>query len=362
MENNQKFNFIRDFTPIWFATILGFGGIALATNLIVRIFNIFWLSPINVFLVYFNFALFILLFSVWILKAIFYFNFLTGELKHPVIAGFHSLMPAATIMVAIVFSKLGEPFSLWQYQNISILFWIIGAAFEFILLTITIYFLITNEKMNINFINGGWLVPPVAALLTPIAGLKLVEFISNKALAINILWINYFFFGAGAFVFLLIAVALFSKIFFFERLNPKIFPSLWIILVPFSLMALSLSMFAKESSDYLFPEFKNALMAITFLVNPMLIGTGIWLLVLLIILTYYYLKRIELPYGVGWWAFVFPTASVSIASLNQAVIFKQAFFAYSGLGIYLFLIIITLIVLYRTIRGCLTKEFFKPVQ
>jgi len=353
----QKFHFIKNFTPIWFATVLGFGGIAISSVLVAKIFNVLWLNPFAIFLVYFNLVLFIFLFLVWALKAILYFDSLIGELKHPAMAGFHSLMPAAVIMISINFSKLGQVLSLWHYQGVSILFWIIGAVFEFVLLTLSIYFLIVNEKMNINFVNGGWLVPPVAALLTPIAGVKLVEFISNLPLAKSILWINYFFFGAGIFVFLLIAVALFSKIFFFERLEPKIFPSFWIILVPFSLMALSLSLFAKEASNYL-PEFQNTLMGMTSLVNPMLIGAGIWLLVLLIVLTYHYFKRVELPYGVGWWAFIFPTGSVSIASLNQSVLVNQSFFAWCGLGIYCFLIIITLAVLVRTIKGFLAKESF----
>ncbi len=83
----------------------------------------------------------------------------------------------------------------------------------------------------------------------------------------------------------------------------------------------------------------------------MLIGTGVWLLILLIVLTFHYLKKIELPYGLGWWAFVFPTASVSIASLNHAVLVGQSFFAYCGLGVYLLLIAITLTVLSKTIKS-----------
>ncbi len=345
----QKFNFIKMFNPIWFATVLGFGGIALASVLVGKLFNVPWLNSFSVFLVYFNLALFIFLFLVWTLKAVFYFNSLNKELKHPVMAGFHSLMPAATVMISINFSKLGSVLSLWNYQTTSILFWIVGATIEFVLLTLTIYFLIVNEEMHINFVNGGWLVPPVAALLTTIAGLKLVEYISISFLAESVLWINSFFFGVGFFVFILMATALFNKIFFLKRLDPKVFPSLWIILVPFSLIALSLSLFADKISTYL-PNLKNGLMGINCLVNPMLIGVSIWLLITLVILTHHYLRRIKLPYGVGWWAFIFPTASVSIASLNQAVLFEQRFFAYCGLIIYLFLIVISVIVSIRTIK------------
>ncbi|MBN1366136.1 MAG: hypothetical protein JW976_15130 [Syntrophaceae bacterium] len=117
----------------------------------------------TVILVYFNFFLLLYLFAIWLIRAILYFEGLITDLKHPIVAGFHSLMPAAVIMISINFSRLGIPLSLWQYQAIAVAFWIIGAVFELILLTLTIYFLIINEKMNVNFMNGGWLVPPVAA-------------------------------------------------------------------------------------------------------------------------------------------------------------------------------------------------------
>jgi C4-dicarboxylate transporter/malic acid transport protein len=346
--------YLKNFTPIWFAAVLGFGGIALATVLTAKIFDAAWLNPMAIFLVYFNLALLIFLFIIWLARSLIYLSILIKELKHPVMAGFHSLMPAAIVMVSINFSNIGPQFSLWGYQDISIIFWIIGAVFEIILLTVTIYFLIINDEMHINFLNGGWLVPPVAALLTTVAGLSIVPFFGGSALGQGVLWINYFFFGIGVFIFLLIAMSIFGKIFFAERLDPKVFPSLWIIMVPFSLMSLSLSLFVNSTGQYM-PGVEDALMGISLLINPMLIGIGIWLLILLIILSYYYLRRIELPYGVGWWAFIFPTASVAIASLKHSAIVNQVFFGYFGLVIYVFLIIIAVIVIYRTIKSFTVK-------
>ena len=258
-------------------------------------------------------------------------------------------MPAAMVMVSINFSKLGKVFSLWQYQSVSFWLWVIGAVFEFFLLTVSVYFLIINEEMEINHINGGWLVPPVAALLTSIAGLEIIKFISKQALSVDILWINYFYFGAGVFIFSLIAVALFSKIFFFQKLNSKIFPSLWIIIVPFSLISLAFLGFTQRTS-FFFPGTENSLVPLNLFLSPILIGTGLWLFILLSILTFYYLKKINLPYGEGWWAFVFPTASISIASLSHAIFSQQLFFAYCGLVIYIFLILIAIIVFLRTIK------------
>ncbi|MEA3442294.1 MAG: hypothetical protein U9R04_02230 [Chloroflexota bacterium] len=354
MENiliKQKFGFVQNFTPVWFATVLGFGGIALTSSLIAKVFGATWLNPVSIVLTYLDFGLFIFLFVTWLSKLIFYSPTILKELQHPVVAGFHSLMPAAMIMISIVFSRIGAMFPLWQHREIAISFWIAGAIFEILLLTITIYFLITNEKMSINAMNGGWLVPPVAALLTPVAGVKLTELISSEAISANILWVNYFFFGIGVFVFLLMAVALFSKVFFFEKLDPKILPSLWIMLVPFSLMSISLALFARETGTYLQSGLGSSLMDLVPLINPMLIGIGVWLLILLIALTIYYLRKLSLPYGAGWWAFIFPTGSVCLASLTQGSLTNQTFFSWTGLGIYIFLIALTLIVLYRTIKG-----------
>lgn len=292
----------ENFTPVWFATVLGLGGIALSSFMMSVIFGLIWLKTITSFLVYLNLFLFLFLFYFWLIKALFFSKKLLSEFKHEVIAGFHSLLPAAMIMLAINFAKLGQVLSLWQYQNIAILFWLLGALFEFIFLTVSIYYLIINEKMHLNFLNGGWLVPPVAALLVPVAGLEIIKF---NDLGGNLIWINYFFFGAGLFVFSLIAGALFAKLFFLKKLDPKVFPSLWIILVPFSLISISLPSFAKETSLYLGDKFFSPLSSLGVFLNPILIGIDFWLIILLSMLTYHYFKKIELPYGEGWWAFVF---------------------------------------------------------
>ncbi|MBN1474605.1 MAG: hypothetical protein JW914_08325 [Syntrophaceae bacterium] len=349
----QKNNFIKSFNPIWFATVLGFGGIALGSVLMAEIFHLSWLKLLAIALAYFNLALVVFLFFLWGTRAILYFKTFTEDLQHPVTAGFHSLMPAALVMVSLNFSKIGQACALFQYQNLSIAFWIVGASFEFILFTLAVYFLIVNQKMNINFINGGWLVPPVAALLTTIAGLNIIPFIADIATAENILWLNYFFFGMGAFIFILIAVSISSKIFFSERLDPKVFPSVWILLVPFSLISLSLPLLANATGLFL-PDFKNALMGISLFLSPMLIGIGVWLLIILILLTYDYFKK-GLPYAIGWWAFIFPTASVCIASLTYATLAGQPFFEYLGAVIYVFLLVITFIVLIKTIQSFRVK-------
>jgi len=349
MKNNK----IKKFTPIWFAVVLGLGGIALSSFLMSVIFNLAWLKAISPFLVYLNLFLFLFLFYFCVTKAFFFSTVLLKEFKHEIIAGFHSLLPAAMIMIAINFAKLGEPLSLWQYQNIAFIFWLLGAFFEFIFLTASIYYLIINEKMHLNFLNGGWLVPPVAALLVPVAGLEIIKF---SSLGTSLLWINYFFFGAGLFVFSLIAGALFAKLFFLKKLDPKVFPSLWIILVPFSLISMSLPSFAREISSCLGVKILDPLSALGTFVNPILIGIDFWLILLLILLTYHYLKKIELPYGEGWWAFIFPTSSLAIASLGYALATGEAFFAYLGGAVYLFLLGITLVVLTRTINHFIIKK------
>lgn len=351
----QKTNFVKSFNPVWFATILGFGGIALSSVLIAQIFGVAWLKPPAMLLVYFNFVLLVGLFAVWLARAILYFRGLADELKHPVLSGFHSLMPAALVMISINFSKLGPPLALWQYQVLAVTFWILGAVFELILLTLTFYNLVINEKMNVNFMNGGWLVPPVAALLTTIGGLNIALFLSSPSAVSSLLWINYFFFGVGAFLFFLMAFAIFAKIFFAEKLDPKVFPSLWIMMVPFSLMALCLPLFA-DATGLVLPETKIILAGISLFLNPMLIGIGLWLLLLLILLSLYYFTKLKVPFGPGWWAFIFPTASVSIASLSYAISTRQLFFGYIGVIVYLLLLALTVIVTAKTLQGFAAKK------
>ncbi len=344
----EKLTFIKNFNPIWFATVLGFGGIALATIHMARFFNIGWLKPVTAILAYGNLALCLFLFALWILRAVLNYSVMVSDLSHPVFAGFHSLMPAALVMVSLNFSKIGSVVPLCNHGGIAIVFWAAGALFEVVLLTLTCYYLVNNQTISINNVNGGWLVPPVAALLTALAGLGMMPFVTDTWTLTVVLWVNFFFFGNGAFIMLLITIFLFYRLFFSEKILPQLFSSVWILLVPFSLISLLFPMLA-DAMSLLFPKYGFAFTGIAMVMSPVMTAIGLWLLVLLIMMTYHYMTFVKLPFGLSWWAFVFPTASLSIACLSYSLVANQPLFGYAGAVVYFFLLAVTAVVIIRTI-------------
>ena len=76
----------------------------------------------------------------------------------------------------------------------------------------------------------------------------------------------------------------------------------------------------------------------------------------------YYIKKIELPYALSWWAFTFPTGALSVASgiAWKVTGFSIVYLFYIGSIIVLMLFWGT--VFMRTIKGITSGKVFQPTH
>jgi tellurite resistance protein TehA-like permease len=72
----------------------------------------------------------------------------------------------------------------------------------------------------------------------------------------------------------------------------------------------------------------------------------------------HYIRKIELPYALTWWAFTFPSGALCLAS---AVAWKvtqfSSFYAFFVLAA-VFMLIVWLIVLLKTVKGVVSGKIF----
>jgi len=52
-------------------------------------------------------------------------------------------------------------------------------------------------------------------------------------------------------------------------------------------------------------------------------GFGIWWVIMAIVMTIHYIKRLKLPYAMSWWAFTFPLGAYVAASHSVSSIFNN---------------------------------------
>lgn len=77
-------------------------------------------------------------------------------------------------------------------------------------------------------------------------------------------------------------------------------------------------------------------------------GFGIWWVMMAIMMTLHYVKRLKLPYTMSWWASTFPLGTYVAASHSVAKIFSIELIDYIGFSLYFVLLFFWIFTLAKT--------------
>lgn len=89
-------------------------------------------------------------------------------------------------------------------------------------------------------------------------------------------------------------------------------------------------------------------------------GFSAWWFVMACIAIIHYLKHIELPYALTWWAFTFPSGALCLASAVAWKVTQFSSIYYFFILATVFLLIVWLIVLLGTAKGVASGKIFLP--
>ena len=79
-----------------------------------------------------------------------------------------------------------------------------------------------------------------------------------------------------------------------------------------------------------------------------------------ILVILFYLRNLELPYALSWWAFTFPSGALTVASGVAWKITGFSFLFYFYVLTLVFLLAVWLVVFIRTGKGILSGKVFAP--
>jgi len=218
-----KCQIIKNFAPSWFASVMGTGITAITSLFYAR--YIPFLKDVAYILFYFNVGLFFVLLIPWILRWIFFKKEALRDLEHPVISNFYPTMSVGMLVLAANFIVLGK--------NIMVggIFWLIGTLLTIFFGVLTPYIMFKGEHVKLDHINPAWFIPPVGLIVIPIAGSLIIPHVSGVAQEF-IIFLNYFGWGAGFFIYLsLLAIAMYRFI-IHHPLPNVLAPTVWINLGP----------------------------------------------------------------------------------------------------------------------------------
>jgi tellurite resistance protein len=298
---------LKYFPISWFAMIMGLSGLTLAWTRAEHVLGLdFGLSSI---LLPLTGGLFVVLTVLYAAKIVLYRDDVRAELNHPVKLAFAPTFSIALILLATASLRSAPDLSFWL--------WCIGATVH---LGATLYVMsswIHHTRYEIAHLNPAWFIPVVGNVLVPIAG---VQHASVE--------ISWFFFSLGVFFWPVLTAILFYRLIFHDSLPDRLMPTLFIFIAPPAVGFIS--WFTLTGG---IDAFAHILYGIALFFTLLLASQ---------------LRRfLRLDFYLSWWAYSFPLAAITIATLIMAGV--------TGLRLYVSLAYALLAILTVVIGGLFAR-------
>lgn len=279
---------LKDFPISFFAPVLGFAGFTLALQKFSDLFPVFstlisWVS-LGITLL-----LFVTVFALYVIKFFRHKKSVLQEFNHPIKINFFPLISKTLLVLSIVFLSLD--------LSVSKYLWIVGVVLNTIFSFLILGEWISKQHFHIHHISPAWFIPVVGNLIVPIAGVQ--HFLPE---------LSWFFFSVGiVWMFILTTVVLYRLI-FHDPLPQKLLPTLFIL---FAAPAIAFIAYTKLIDGF------DGIARILYYFS---------LFVFLLILSQWKMFQ-KIKFYLSWWAYTFPLAAMSLASvqffhLTELILFK----------------------------------------
>lgn len=352
----QESHPIRHFAPSWFALVMGTGGLA----------NILWKWQDHWYPTrWFGLALaaiaifsYCIILVVWSLRWIRYPNYAVRDLHHPVTSNFYVTTGIATVIIA---TNLYNIWSLWLPQYgvylACMVLWIISCVIVVFCTFYTTYRIFSaQEAFAPQMVNFAWLMAPIANMAVLLIGCPVfsMSLTYQPSLSLILFTTNAAFFGIGFFLFFFISAIVFVRLAQAELPTPATTPTFGIFL---SAVGLAAGIFFDLGSNAV----ALGLLASVELVNLLCMitwGFGIWIIGIIFLICLYHVRHGGMPFTLDWWAFTFPLAAYTIASLKIFGAYPCGFTGGYTVFLTVLLSVLWIYIFFNTLRGIRNGSVF----
>jgi tellurite resistance protein len=175
-----------------------------------------------------------------------------------------------------------------------------------------------HEHFQVHHMNPAWFMPAVGNILVPVAGVPL-----------GYTDVSWFFFSIGILFWLILMTIIVYRLLFHDPIDERLMPTLFILIAPPAIGFIAYVRLVGELDPF----------------ARMLYYAGLFLTLLLFTQANRFLR---LGFFLSWWAYSFPLAAISIASLSMFEQTGQDFYRYVGMGLLTLLTGIVALLLLRT--------------
>lgn len=291
---------IQHFPITSFAMIMGLTGLTIALG---KGYHLQWLPkvPFDIML-FVDLGLFVLFCVLYAWKSIMVPEAVIREFQHPIRINFFATVSISLLLLSIAF------YSYWPI--LALVLWWAGVALQTALTLHTITFWV-QHNFEIHHCNPAWFIPVVGNILVPVTGVDLAP-----------REVSFFYFSVGLFFWMALFAIMFYRIIFHPQLPAKFIPTFFILIAP---PAVGFISYMRLTASW--DLFSLYLLSVAYF--------------FVLLLAYMRRNFTQLTYFLSWWAFTFPLAAVTIASMVAYQVTGHLVFK----GIALTLLLATLVVI-----------------
>jgi tellurite resistance protein len=265
---------------------------------------------------------FLILLALYLYKLFRHLDAVRKELAHPVQLNFFPTLSISLILLGTA--------TLHQWPAIAGTLWLIGTTLHLLFTLYVMSVWIHHEHFEIHHINPAWFIPVVGNALVPIAGVPL-----------GFMELSWFFFSIGMLFWLVLLAIIMYRVLFHQPLPSRLMPTFFILIAPPAVGFLS------------YVQLTGTIDAFA----RFLYYSGLFLTLLLATQVTRF-ARIE--FYLSWWAYSFPLAAITIASLVMYERTGLVTFAAIGWALLSFVTLVVVYLLYRTALAVSGRKICVP--
>jgi tellurite resistance protein len=311
-----KMNRIRNFPISFFSVILGMAGCTIAYQKAEQVLGV----PIHIsqYVLWLTCLLFGTISIIYLTKMLKYKDEVRLEFNHPIRLSFFPTVSISLLLLSVAFLSVN--------MSISRFLCVAGTILHFVLTIKIISIWIQKTNFNIKHMNPSWFIPAVGNILVPVSG------VSHFSMEIS-----WFFFSIGLVFWIILLVIFFNRIIFHDPMPDKLVPTLFILIAPPAVGFISLVKLTGEINEF----------------SRVLYYIGLFLACLLFSQFRMFAK---IKYYLSWWAYSFPVAAITIASILMFHESHVEAFRYISYVFFLLLNLIIVLLLFKTIAAISQKD------
>lgn len=308
-----------NFPVPFFATVMGLSGLTIATHKVETLWGLHGAATV-LFVV--TLALFCLIAVLYGAKAVLHPEAVRAEWNHPIRISFFPASSIGLILLGIAGSSVNA--------DLARVLWGVGTALHLVLTLLVMRSWIDHSRYEVVHSNPAWFIPVVGNVLVPIAGMRFAP-----------ADVSWFFFSIGLVFWVVLLTIVIYRLIFHPPLPGKMVPTLFILLAPPSVAFISWVVLTGGVDPF---------------ARILYFAAVFFFLLLLTQLP----KFAQVPFAMSWWAYSFPLAAFTIATLVMGERVQNSVYTMAGQGLYVLLVVVVGGLVARTLLAVTRHEICTP--